>query len=62
MSQNGQHDHIFKKRVVYTLPGVDAVTVRRDQPYRAADGSALAMDLYRPPDVTSAARTPARLP
>ena len=59
MSQNSQPDHISQKRVVYTMPGVDAVTVRRDEAYRAADGDALAMDLYYPPRSKSGARTPA---
>src|SRR5439155_4202904 len=59
MSQNTQHDHISKKRVVYTMPGVDAVTVRRDEAYRAADGDALTMDLYYAPRSKSGARTPA---
>jgi hypothetical protein len=59
MSQDTQHDHISKKRVVYTIPGVDAVTVRRDEAYRAADGNALTMDLYYPPRPKSGARTPA---
>jgi len=58
MSPDTQRDHIFKKRVVYTRPGADAVTIRRDEPYRAADGSALPMDLYYPPHSTSGAQTP----
>ena len=59
MSQNSQPDHISQKRVVYTMPGVDAVTVRRDEAYRTADGDALTMDLYYPPRSKSGARTPA---
>jgi hypothetical protein len=45
MSQNTQQDHVSKKRVVYTMPGVDAVTVRRDEEYRVTDADALTMDL-----------------
>jgi hypothetical protein len=56
MSQDTQRDHISKKRVVYTMPGVDAVTVRRDEPYRVTDAGALTMDLYYPPDSKSGAR------
>jgi hypothetical protein len=59
MSQDTQQDHISKKRVVYTLPGVDAVTVRRDEEYSRADGGPLTMDLYYPPDAKRGARTPA---
>ena len=55
-----QETHISKKRVVLTLPGVDAVTIRRDEPYRTTDaGSALSMDLYYPSNSKSGARTPA---
>jgi acetyl esterase/lipase len=59
MSQDTQHDHISKKRVVYTMPGVNAVRVRRDEAYRVTDAGALTMDLYYPPDSKSGARTPA---
>jgi len=48
-----------KKRVVYTVPGMEAVTVRRDEPYRMTDSSALAMDLYYPPDSKAGTPTPA---
>lgn len=59
MSQNTQQDHISKKRVIYTMPGVDAVTIRRDVEYRVTDAGALTIDLYYPPDSKSEARTPA---
>jgi hypothetical protein len=59
MSQDTQSDHISKKRVVYTMPGVDAVTVRRDEEYGVTDAGPLTMDLYYPPDSKSGARTPA---
>jgi hypothetical protein len=59
MSQDTQQDHISKKRVVYTLPGVDAVTVRRDEVYRVTDAGALTMDLYYPPAATRGTRIPA---
>ncbi len=38
------------KTVVYTVPGMEAVTVRHDMPYRVTDDGALTMDLYQPPD------------
>ena len=59
MSQNTQQDHISKKRVVLTMPGAEAVIVRRDEQYRVTDAGALTMDLYYPPDSKSGARTPA---
>jgi acetyl esterase/lipase len=45
---------ITKRPVVYRLPGQDAVTVRRDIPYR--DG--LTIDLYYPEESKRASRTP----
>jgi len=59
MSQDTQQEHISKKRVVYTMPGVDAVTIRRNEPYGVPGGEPLLMDLYYPPDAKSEARTPA---
>jgi acetyl esterase/lipase len=59
MSEDTSRDHISRKRVVYTLPGVDAVRVRRDETYRVAETGALTMDLYYPPDAHSAGRAPA---
>ena len=59
MSQDIQHDHISKKRVVYTMPGMEAVAVRRDEEYRVIETGALTMDLYYPPDSTSGERRPA---
>ena len=37
-----------EKRVVYRLPGMDAVTVRRDVEYRQTETGALTMDVYSP--------------
>ncbi len=59
MSQELPQDHITKKRVVYQIPGMDAVTVRRDVEYRTTDAGPLTMDLYYPPDSKSGARLPA---
>ena len=46
-------------RIVYAAPGMDAVTVRRDDTYRVSEGHALTMDVYYPPDAPSGARLPA---
>lgn len=58
MSEDARHD-ITKKRVVYYLPGEDAVRISPDLEYRAADAGALTMDLYYPPDSKSGSRIPA---
>ena len=59
MSQDTQQDHISKKVVVYRIPGMDTITVRRDVGYRATDAGALTMDIYYPPNSKSGMRIPA---
>lgn len=59
MSQDTRQDHISKKVVVYRIPGMDAVTIRRDVEYRAADTGVLTMDVYYPPQFKGGARIPA---
>lgn len=59
MSQDTQQDHISKKVVVYRIPGMDTITVRRDVGYRASDAGALTMDIYYPPNSKSGMRIPA---
>ncbi len=48
MSEEIRPEDIRKKTVVHRIEGMDSVLVRRDVPFRGADGGALAMDLYRP--------------
>ena len=57
MSQDTEH--ISKKPVVYRIPGMDDVKVRRDVEYRATEAGALTLDIYYPPDSKSGARLPA---
>jgi ketosteroid isomerase-like protein/acetyl esterase/lipase len=59
MSESAPQDSIAVKTVVYHAPGEDAVTVRRDVEYTAADGTALPMDIYYPPGHTNEAPAPA---
>jgi hypothetical protein len=59
MGQETERHEITKKRVVYQMPGMDAVTIRRDVEYRVTDAGRLGMDIYRPPGSTREARTPA---
>ena len=37
-----------QKRIVYSIPGMDSVKVRRDMTYKHADGADLKMDVYLP--------------
>lgn len=59
MSQDTQQDHISKKALVYRIPGMDAVGVRRDVEYRATAAGALTMDIYYPPGAAGGSGTPA---
>ena len=38
-------EEMFKKRIVYTVPGMEAVTVHRDLVYRTAGQTELKMDV-----------------
>jgi hypothetical protein len=58
MSQDAPQD-ITRKRVLYELPGTNAVMVRRDVEFRGSDGATLGMDLYFPADTKPGARIPA---
>ena len=58
MSRETPRHEITKKRVVYEIPGMDAVTVRREVQYRADDAGGLTIDIYYPPDWKSGARIP----
>jgi hypothetical protein len=58
MSQDTPASHMTKKRVVYDMPGTDAVVVRKDLEFRAADGDVLAMDLYCPSGPQTGTRAP----
>jgi AraC family transcriptional regulator len=46
------------KPVVYRIPGMDAVSIRRDIAYQSGN-QALTLDLYRPPDAKAGQRLPA---
>jgi len=61
MSQDAPRTDLAVKTVLYTLPGIDAVTVRHDEPYRVTDSGALTMDLYYPPGAAPDMRLPAVL-
>jgi acetyl esterase/lipase len=47
-----------RRRVVYTLPGMDLVRVERNRAYREVAGSRLEMDVYSPAEATRGAALP----
>lgn len=49
----------FRAPVVYTLPGMDRVQVEKDIIYRGHGNSSLAMDVYRPADLSPGQTRPA---
>jgi hypothetical protein len=58
-TQAPQPSDIVKKTAVYRIPGMDAVTVRRDVIYKESGTGELTLDIYSPPDLESGTRTPA---
>jgi len=53
MSQDTSQDHISHKRVLFRLPGADAV-VPRSEEYTRTDAGPMTIDLYYPPSATDA--------
>jgi acetyl esterase/lipase len=49
---------MFKMRIVYTVPGMEAVTVHRDLVYRTAGQMELKMDVYCPAGMREGSRAP----
>jgi len=52
---------LAKLTVVYSIPGVEAVTVRRDVPYRTTESGSLCFDAYYPPGAAADSPLPAVL-
>ena len=50
---------LAKLTVLYTVPGMEEVTIRRDVTYRTTETGPLAMDLYYPPDAAAGSPLPA---
>jgi hypothetical protein len=59
MSQIIRPGDMAKKRVVYQIPSMEAILIRRDVKYRATEAGILTMDIYYPPEATHGLRTPA---
>jgi acetyl esterase/lipase len=49
---------VARKQVVYRIPGMDDVAVRRDVVYKTTAAGPLLMDVYYPPGATPEARVP----
>ena len=54
-----QHEEPGKQRVVYTIPNMEQVTVKKNITYKTVDGLDLQMDMYYPPDFQEGALRPA---
>src|ERR1700676_5653110 len=54
--RDAQIQELAKKKLVYHIPDMDAVTVRRDETYRTSGDDALLMDLYYPAETKSGVR------
>lgn len=52
---------LAKLTVRFSIPGVEAVTVRRDLPYRVTESGPLTFDVYYPPGAAAEGRLPAVL-
>jgi len=52
---------LAKMTVVYSIPGVEAVPVQRDVPYRTTESGSLCFDVYYPPGAAADSRLPAVL-
>ncbi|HET9532513.1 MAG TPA: hypothetical protein VFQ92_19310 [Blastocatellia bacterium] len=50
MTQEKQEPDITKRKVVFQLPNMDAVSIRRDVDYQSPGSDLLTMDIYYPPD------------
>ena len=59
MSNDAPRPDPTKMKVVYALPGMENVPVRRDLPYREVDGETLTFDLYAPADAAPGEKRPA---
>ena len=46
--KNPSFDEMIRMRVVFSVPGMDEVSARRDVVYKTADGQQLHMDVYSP--------------
>lgn len=59
MSDGPDSSPMARKKVIYSIAGMAAVPVRRDEEYQATEAGALTMDIYYPPDSADTASLPA---
>jgi dienelactone hydrolase len=59
VAKSKQRIDVAKAPVVYSIPGMERVAVRRGVAYRAVGDTTLAMDVTYPPDAAEGARLPA---
>ena len=59
MTEKSPRHEISFKRVVYEIPGMDAVTIQHDVEYRKVDADALTVDVYYPAGAAAGSRIPA---
>jgi hypothetical protein len=59
MIEKRERGEIASKPAVYTIHGMDAVTIESDIPYQTPGAGALTMDLYRPPNSNAGVPLPA---
>ncbi len=59
MTKETPQMHISKREVLYRIPGMDDVTVVKDEAYRSLENEDLTMDIYYPPEGTRRSRRPA---
>ena len=55
---NNSSNRATKEQVVYTLPGMDTVSIQRGVPYHEKDGVTLTMDIYYPPNASQGTLLP----
>lgn len=55
MSQDARQEHISQRMVVYRIPGMESVRVRREVEYAADGAGALTMDIYYPAEAEGGA-------
>src|SRR6476660_3623424 len=59
MDQKPARHEITLKKLLYEIPGMDRVDIRRDIEFRTTESGPLTMDVYRPADAAADARLPA---
>lgn len=60
-SEEARMADIVNQPVVYKVPGMDQVKVRKDLVYKETEDAGILMDIYTPPGVTAGERRPAVL-